>query len=445
MQKGVMILHPLNLQWDRDFKMTIKEKMDRAIVNVKIPRVSKDEILDLMQNASLKELGEMAFNIKKQLHPDNITTFVVDRNINYTNICWVDCKFCAFKRKIHENETYILSFDEIDQKIEELLSIGGTQILFQGGVHPSLKIEWYEDLVSHISQKYPQITVHGFSAIEINYIAKISKISISEVLKRLQKCGLASIPGAGAEILSDKVRDIIAPKKLDSDEWIEVHRQAHKIGMRSTATMMFGSVESDLDIIEHWERIRNLQDETNGFRAFILWSFQPAFTPLQKEFPEIHKASSNRYLRLLACSRIFLDNFQNIQSSWVTQGSYIGQLALLFGANDLGSTMMEENVVAAAGARNSMNQAEMISLISSPVNVSRANSSSANLRTVSLFLLNHRVASACAASNHARTSVSTNSAVFSDAFSNAVRLPKLFTWFIAASPTFSDNPAVVIE
>ena len=363
MQKGVMILHPLNLQWDRDFKMTIKEKMDRAIVNVKIPRVSKDEILDLMQNASLKELGEMPFDNNKQLHPDNITTFVVDRNINYTNICWVDCKFCAFKRKINENETYILSFDEIDQKIEELLSIGGTQILFQGGVHPSLKIEWYEDLVSHISQKYPQITVHGFSAIEINYIAKISKISISEVLKRLQKCGLASIPGAGAEILSDKVRDIIAPKKLDSDEWIEVHRQAHKIGMRSTATMMFGSVENDLDIIEHWERIRNLQDETNGFRAFILWSFQPAFTPLQKEFPEIHKASSNRYLRLLACSRIFLDNFQNIQSSWVTQGSYIGQLALLFGANDLGSTMMEENVVAAAGARNSMNQAEMISLI----------------------------------------------------------------------------------
>ena len=334
-----------------------------AIVKTKLPRVSAEEILDLMQNASLKELGERAFKIKKQLHPDNLTTFVVDRNINYTNICWVDCKFCAFKRRINESETYILSFEEIDKKIEELLEIGGTQILFQGGVHPSLKIEWYEDLVSHIAQKYPQITIHGFSAIEINYIAKLSKISIAEVLARLQKCGLASIPGAGAEILSDKVRDVIAPKKLDSDEWIEVHREAHKLGIKSTATMMFGSVERDEDIVEHWERIRNLQDSTNGFRAFILWSFQPAFTPLQKEFPNLHKASSNRYLRLLACSRIFLDNFQNIQSSWVTQGSYIGQLALLFGANDLGSTMMEENVVAAAGARNSMNQKEMISLI----------------------------------------------------------------------------------
>ena len=179
----------LNLQWDRDFKMTMQEKIDRAIVRTKIPRVSREEILDLMQNASLKELGERAFGIKQVLHPDNITTFVVDRNINYTNICWVDCKFCAFKRRINESETYILSFEEIDQKIEELLAIGGTQILFQGGVHPSLKIEWYEELVSHISQKYPQITVHGFSAIEINYIAKISKISIAAVLKRLHKCG----------------------------------------------------------------------------------------------------------------------------------------------------------------------------------------------------------------------------------------------------------------
>ena len=337
--------------------------MDNAIVKVKLPRVSGKEILDLMQNASLRDLGQRALEIKRKLHSDNVTTFVVDRNINYTNICWVDCKFCAFKRKLKEEDTYILSFDEIDKKIDELLAIGGTQILFQGGVHPKLKIEWYEELVSHIAQKYPQITIHGFSAIEINYIAKISKISISEVLIRLQKCGLSSIPGAGAEILSDRVRDVIAPKKLDSDEWIEVHRQAHKIGMRSTATMMFGSVEKDEDIVEHWERIRNLQDEYQGFRAFILWSFQPAFTPLQKEFPNIKKASSNRYLRLLACSRIFLDNFQNIQSSWVTQGSYVGQLALLFGANDLGSTMMEENVVAAAGARNSMNQAEMISLI----------------------------------------------------------------------------------
>lgn len=352
----------INLHTMQDVFMK-NSKESNAIVKIKLPRISADEILHLMQNASLKELGKRALEIKRKLHPDNCTTFVVDRNINYTNICWVDCKFCAFKRRINEKDTYILSFEEIDKKIEELLAIGGTQILFQGGVHPSLKIEWYEDLVSHIAKKYPQITIHGFSAIEINYIAKISKISIAEVLKRLQKCGLASIPGAGAEILSDRVRDVIAPKKLDSNEWIEVHREAHKLGIKSTATMMFGSVESDKEIIEHWERIRNLQDTTNGFRAFILWSFQPAFTPLQKEMPTLHKASSNRYLRLLACSRIFLDNFQNIQSSWVTQGSYIGQLALLFGANDLGSTMMEENVVAAAGARNSMNQQEMINLI----------------------------------------------------------------------------------
>ena len=326
-------------------------------------RVSNQEILDLMQNASLKELGIRASQIKARLHPEKITTFIVDRNINYTNICWVDCEFCAFKRRINEDCGYILTHEEIDQKIQELLDIGGTQILLQGGVHPKLEIDYYEELISHIHTKYPQITIHGFSAIEVNYIAKISKLTIPQVLSRLKAAGLFSIPGAGAEILSDRVRDIIAPKKLDSDEWIEVHREAHKLDIKSTATMMFGSVDNDEDIIEHWDRIRSLQDETGGFRAFILWSFQPQNTPLQKKMPHLTKASSSRYLRLLACSRIYLDNFRNIQSSWVTQGSHVGQLALLFGANDLGSTMMEENVVAAAGARNSMNQQEMIALI----------------------------------------------------------------------------------
>lgn len=326
-------------------------------------RVSDKEIKDLLQNAPLLELGKMASEIKNELHKDKVTTFIVDRNINYTNICWVDCKFCAFKRKIGEDGQYILSFEEIDKKIDELIEIGGTQILFQGGVHPKLKIDYYEDLVSHIAKKYPNITIHGFSAIEINYISKVSNLSISEVLTRLKAAGLSSIPGAGAEILSDRVRDVIAPKKLDSSEWIEVHREAHKLDIKSTATMMFGSFDNDDDVIEHWRRVRDLQDETGGFRAFILWSFQPDNTPLQKEFPDLKKASSNRYLRLLACSRIYLDNVKNIQSSWVTQGSHIGQLALLFGANDLGSTMMEENVVAAAGARNSMNQNEMIELI----------------------------------------------------------------------------------
>ena len=326
-------------------------------------RYTDKEIKELMTNATLRELGQEASKIKAKLHPSKTTTFIVDRNINYTNICWVDCKFCAFKRKLGQEGEYILSFEEIDTKIKELIAIGGTQILFQGGVHPKLKIDYYENLVSHIAQKFPTITIHGFSAIEVNYISKVSRLSIPEVLKRLKKAGLSSIPGAGAEILSDRVRDIIAPRKLDSDEWIEVHRQAHKLDIKSTATMMFGSVDNDDDIIEHWRRVRDLQDESGGFRAFILWSFQPDNTPLQKELPNLQKASSNRYLRLLACSRLYLDNIKNIQSSWVTQGSHIGQLALLFGANDLGSTMMEENVVAAAGARNSMNQQEMIALI----------------------------------------------------------------------------------
>lgn len=326
-------------------------------------RYTDKEIKELMKEATLRELGQEASKVKAELHPSKTTTFIVDRNINYTNICWVDCKFCAFKRKLGQEGEYILSFEEIDKKIEELIAIGGTQILFQGGVHPKLKIDYYENLVSHIAQKFPTITIHGFSAIEINYIAKVSHLSIPEVLERLKKAGLSSIPGAGAEILSDRVRDIIAPKKLDSSEWIEVHRQAHKLDIKSTATMMFGSVDNDDDIIEHWRRVRDLQDESGGFRAFILWSFQPDNTPLQSELPHLQKASSNRYLRLLACSRLYLDNVKNIQSSWVTQGSHIGQLALLFGANDLGSTMMEENVVAAAGARNSMNQQEMIALI----------------------------------------------------------------------------------
>ena len=326
-------------------------------------RLTNEEALDLIQNASLLELGLLASKKKDEFHPDKITTFIVDRNINYTNVCWVDCKFCAFYRHGRDEDSYVLKFDEIDQKIDELLEIGGTQILFQGGVHPKLKIEYYEELVSHIHTKYPQITIHGFSAIEVRYIAKVSKISILEVLKRLQAKGLSSIPGAGAEILSDRVRDIIAPNKMDSKEWIEVHELAHSIGMKTTATMMFGTVETDEEIIEHWELLRDLQDKTGGFRAFIMWSFQGANTQLKAEIPDIKPQSSNRYLRLLAVSRLYLDNFKNLQSSWVTQGSYIGQLALKFGANDLGSTMMEENVVKAAGASNRMNQEEMIRLI----------------------------------------------------------------------------------
>ncbi len=326
-------------------------------------RMTKKEALELLQNEDLNVLGRMAFAKKQELHPKKITTFVVDRNINYTNICWVNCDFCAFYRHSKDSDAYILSFEQIGKKIEELLEIGGTQILFQGGVHPKLKIEWYEDLVEWIATNYPQITIHGFSAIEIEYIAKISKLSFKEVLLRLKAKGLFSIPGAGAEILSDRVRDIIAPHKLSAKDWILVHQNAHEVGIKSTATMMFGSIESDEEIIEHLDLIRELQDKTGGFRAFIMWSFQPSNTKLKERFPNLHKTSSNRYLRILAISRLYLDNFPNIQSSWVTQGSYIGQLALLFGANDLGSTMMEENVVAAAGVENQMNQIEMIELI----------------------------------------------------------------------------------
>ncbi|MBN2815717.1 MAG: dehypoxanthine futalosine cyclase [Campylobacterales bacterium] len=326
-------------------------------------RLSKEEALDLIKNADLKELGKMATARKKELHPKGITTFVIDRNINYTNICWVDCKFCAFYRHEKDADAYVLTFDEIDAKIDELLEIGGTQILFQGGVHPKLKIEWYEDLVEHIHQKYPQITIHGFSSIEIDFIAKVSRISVEEVLTRLKAKGLASIPGAGAEILSDRVRDIIAPKKIDAEVWVDIHRKAHKLDIKSTATMMYGTVETDEDIVEHLDMIRRLQDETGGFRAFIMWSFQGKNTALLEQIPDMEKPSSNRYLRLLAVARLYLDNVPNIQSSWVTQGPYIGQMALRFGANDLGSTMMEENVVSSAGAAYHMAKDEMVQLI----------------------------------------------------------------------------------
>ena len=302
--------------------------------------MSIDEAVKLIESAPLHELGAMAYAKKRELHPEKITTFIVDRNINYTNVCWVDCKFCAFYRHAREDEAYVLSFEEIGAKIEELIAIGGTQILFQGGV-----------------------TIHGFSAIEIDYIAKISKISTLEVLKRLKNKGLYSMPGAGAEILSDRVRELVAPKKCDTATWLRIHKEAHSVGVKTTATMMFGTVETTREIVEHWDHIRRLQDETGGFRAFILWSFQGANTKLLAERPDIVKQSSNRYLRLLAVSRLFLDNFKNIQSSWVTQGSYVGQLALKFGANDLGSTMMEENVVRAAGASYRMNQEQMIELI----------------------------------------------------------------------------------
>ena len=327
-----------------------------------MPRITKEEAVRLIKEGDLKELGLRADAIKKEKHPENITTFIIDRNINYTNVCWVDCKFCAFYRHEKAEDAYILTYDEIDVKIDEMVAVGGTQILFQGGVHPKLKIQWYEDLVEHIHNKYPDVNIHGFSAIEINYIAKISQIDVREVLQRLKAKGMASMPGAGAEILSNRVTDIIAKKKMPAERWVEIHKIAHEEGIKTTATMMYGTVETDEEIIEHLDMVRQLQDITGGFRAFILWSFQSANTQLAAEV-EIEPQSSNRYLRLLAVSRIFLDNVNNIQSSWVTQGPFIGQMALQFGANDLGSTMMEENVVKSAGASFRMGKDEMIHLI----------------------------------------------------------------------------------
>jgi len=326
-------------------------------------RINVDLGIKILTETPLLQLGKWALERKRELHPTRITTFIVDRNINYTNICWVGCKFCAFYRKKGDPEGYLLPFEEIDRKIEELLQIGGTQILFQGGIHPDLKLDYYIRLVDHIHQKYPQITIHGFSAPEIDFIAKVSKISVKEVLEELKRVGLNSIPGAGAEILVERVRKIISPKKITARRWLEIHKTAHQLGIYSTATMMFGTVEKETEIVAHLEKIRQLQDETGGFRAFILWSFQPYNTKLYREKVITTKTSPNRYLRYLAFARLYLDNFKNLQSSWVTQGSYIGQMALLYGANDLGSTMMEENVVRSAGATNRLNREEMIRLI----------------------------------------------------------------------------------
>jgi len=340
------------------------KKLNFIIIRAML-RINKKEALELLKNEPLIELGKRATKIKNKLHPEKITTFVVDRNINYTNVCVSGCKFCAFKKELGEDGGYVLDFDTISKKIDELVAIGGTQILFQGGVHPKLKIEYYEELVEFIHVKYPSVTIHGFSASEIDYVAKISKLSVKETLQRLMDKGLASIPGAGGEILVDRVRKIISPKKIDSNGWLNIHRSAHEIGMKTTATMMFGSVETDEELVEHFDVLRTLQDETGGFSAFIMWSFQPDFTPLKAEYPDIKKASSNRYLRLLALSRIYLDNFKNIQSSWVTQGSSVGQTALFFGANDMGGAMMEENVVAATGVQNSSSEDELVRLIRS--------------------------------------------------------------------------------
>ena len=320
-------------------------------------RLSEAESLFLFEKGNLYELGFLADAIRKRLHPEATVTYVIDRNINYTDICISACKFCAFYKTPEDNDGSVISYDELEEKIKETKELGGTQILLQGGLHPDHPLEFYEDMMRFIKKK--GIHIHGFSPPEIHHFSQLSGLSIREVILRLQKAGLDSIPGGGAEILSDRVRQQAAPRKCTADEWINVMRQAHHLGLRTTATMMFGHIETVKERLEHLVRIRDLQDETGGFTAFIPWPFQPDNTA----FADLPKASAHSYLKMLAWSRIVLDNVANIQASWVTQGPQIAQLSLFFGANDFGSTMIEENVVAAAGVSFRLSEAEIRNLV----------------------------------------------------------------------------------
>ncbi len=308
-------------------------------------RISPDECLHLMKCDDLASLGAAADAVTRRLHPENYRTYNIDRNINYTNICTAVCDFCAFYRGPKSDEGYVLSRKELLAKIGETVKLGGEQILLQGGLHPKFKIEWYEEMLGDIKSEYPQVNVHGFSPPEIHHFTKVNNMSLEEVLTRLKAAGLGSLPGGGAEILVDRVRDEITRGKVMTDDWLNVMRVWHQLGGRSSATMMFGHVETLEERVEHLERLRQLQDETSGFTAFICWTFQPENT----ELPDISPAGSHAYLKMLAISRLYLDNFNNVQSSWVTQGLKIGQISLQFGANDMGSLMIEENVVAEAG------------------------------------------------------------------------------------------------
>jgi cyclic dehypoxanthinyl futalosine synthase len=318
-------------------------------------RIDRKEALDLYRNADLLTLGSLANGKRFRLHPEKIVTYVVDRNINYTNVCASGCRFCAFYQSVEQG--YILSKQALAEKIQETIDLGGTQILLQGGMHPDLGIDFYVDMLTAIKERF-DIHIHGFSPPEIDFIAKRSNLSVAETISILKRAGLASIPGGGAEILDDEVRQKASPNKCRSEEWLEVMRQAHFQGMRSSATMMFGHLEQDFHIVSHLEKIRTLQDETRGFTAFIPWTFQPGNTQIN-----VKKKTSVEYLKVLALSRVFLDNIDNVQASWVTQGDKIGQTALFFGANDMGSTMIEENVVASAGVSFMLPEAELRRLI----------------------------------------------------------------------------------
>ncbi len=349
-------------------------------------RISEAEALALYADCSIHELGRRAHAVTQRLHPENYRTYVVDRNINYSNWCTAKCIFCNFKAdppgtnssRPELPEGYVLSFAEIGRKIQELRAIGGTQILLQGGLVPPylLGFEWYLELLRFIKREFPGLHVHAFSPPEIFAFSRVFDMPIPDVLRRLQEAGLDTIPGGGAEILVDRVRDKISRGKTLTAEYLEVMRQAHRIGMRTSITMMFGHIETPAECIEHLRRVRDLQDETSGFTAFICWTFQPENTPLGR-FPRqppdcseppdgkhLRLAGAHEYLKTLALARIYLDNIPNLQASWVTQGPRIGQIALFFGANDMGSVMMEENVVSAAGTTYQLTEADLRRLIS---------------------------------------------------------------------------------
>ncbi len=316
--------------------------LDKAVAG---ERLSPEEGLALVQSHDLAAIGRAAEAVTRRLHPEPIRTYNIDRNINYTNVCTAVCDFCAFYRKPKSDEGYVLPREVLLKKVEETVALGGDQILMQGGLHPDFKLAWYEELLSDIKSHFPQVNIHGFSPPELYAFTKVNKLDIRTVLQRLKAAGLGSIPGGGAEILVDRVRKEITRGKVLTDDWLNVMRVWHELGSVSSVTMMFGHVETLAERIEHLERVRQLQDETGGFTAFICWTFQPEHT----DMAQIPPAGSFDYLKTQAVSRLYLDNIPNIQSSWVTQGLKMGQLALLFGANDMGSLMIEENVVAEAG------------------------------------------------------------------------------------------------
>ncbi|GAB4133125.1 MAG: cyclic dehypoxanthinyl futalosine synthase [Acidobacteriota bacterium] len=323
-------------------------------------RITAVEATVLLQSDLFQEIGRAADAVRRRLHPDGIVTFLIDRNINYTNVCVARCTFCNFYRRPRNPEGYLLSHEEIFRKIEETIELGGTGILMQGGMNPDLKIEYYEELLRAIRSRYP-IHLHCFSPPEIVVLARLSKLSLREAIRRLKAAGLDSIPGGGAEILTDRMRRRISPGKCSADEWLEVMRIAHEEGLNTTATMMFGAGETVEEIAEHLDRIRTLQDRTGGFVAFIPWNVQLEGTEMQAEIRE--KVSPIEYLKLLAVSRIYLDNIPNIQVSWLTQGLEVAQIALHFGANDVGSIMIEENVISTAGSHRTATRQDLVRLI----------------------------------------------------------------------------------